>query len=71
MQVIVPIDSFRNRSELDAFIGAHWGKSAENNRNIVIEGSREEFENLALSEKDTVYGVRIRFTDDKTLKKDL
>lgn len=54
--------NYKNRKELDAAILSVFGDEPNRNRERIdtIEGTEEELKRLALSEKVTVYGIKIK-----------
>jgi hypothetical protein len=57
---IIINESFDNRADLDAYIKKTFGDDAEVNKSITIELPQEELSKLLLSEKVTVFGVKIK-----------
>lgn len=51
---------FKDRHDLDNWVRGHCGVKAENNKEHTLEISAEEMAKLALSENDTVFGVKIK-----------
>lgn len=60
---------FKDRVDLDNWVRGHCGVKAENNTEHGLELSTEEMEKLSLSEKDTVFGVRIQKATEEKVKK--
>jgi len=51
---------FNSRDDLDAHIRSRYGDDSNKNKDITLEMSTEEMSKLSLSEKNTVYGVKIK-----------
>lgn len=57
---IINNKQFESRNELDIFIRNTYGTDSIRNKELTMEIDEEELQKLFLSEKVTVYGVKIK-----------
>lgn len=60
---------FSNRNDLESSIGKDHGLTSERKPDLIIVGTREELENLNLTDQTTFYGIGCSITDTPTLSK--
>lgn len=51
--------TFESRDDLDAYIRSTHGDNADKNKEITLEMPAEEMQKMLLSEKTTIFGVKI------------
>ena len=52
--------TFETRDDLDAHIRSVYGDNADINKEITLEMSEDEMQKMLLSEKTTIFGIKIK-----------
>ena len=59
MKILVDKE-FDTRQDLDQYIRTTFGDNAETNKEVSLEMDQDTLQKLQLSDKSTIYGVKVR-----------
>ena len=62
-QTIIQAKNYKNRDDIDKFVGELVNKDTAEKPDFIIKGKRAELEVLRLCDKSTVWGIKCQITD--------